>query len=283
MGTLRDLDTAVSMALALSAGPSQKTGPNWTWVGVDDQRSFAELEQERLLKLLSPRGRHTVTTLGSLLVNERVEKADRPSQDANQTAAFLFIPEYAGSRVTADLAEQTVKPKAVFRMAVEPAKANPRFLVQLLNSPYGRQLRASAAQGATIQRTSAASLLSLQFPVPQIAVQDQIARIGSDIGLPAPAGPRHLDTSGRAMFQMMGVFAEFERAMIRERVRSGLARARDEGVKLGRKRIEEADAKKARAIGVALAAKTGVRRIARELGVGVGTVIRIRDAAVTAR
>lgn len=32
--------------------------------------------------------------------------------------------------------------------------------------------------------------------------------------------------SGRAMFQMLGVFAEFERAMIRERVNAGLARAR---------------------------------------------------------
>ena len=46
------------------------------------------------------------------------------------------------------------------------------------------------------------------------------------------------------MFQMMGVFAEFERAMIRERVMAGLARAREEGTKLGRRPIEEADAKK---------------------------------------
>jgi DNA invertase Pin-like site-specific DNA recombinase len=41
-----------------------------------------------------------------------------------------------------------------------------------------------------------------------------------------------LDTStpaGRAMFQMMGVFAEFERAMIRERVLAGLSRAREQG------------------------------------------------------
>ena len=40
--------------------------------------------------------------------------------------------------------------------------------------------------------------------------------------------------AGKAMFQMMGVFAEFERAMIQERVRAGLARARDEGKRLGR-------------------------------------------------
>jgi DNA invertase Pin-like site-specific DNA recombinase len=60
-----------------------------------------------------------------------------------------------------------------------------------------------------------------------------------------------LDTStpsGRAMFQMMGVFAEFERAMIRERVLSGLARAKAEGVQLGRRRLEETDAKKVAAI-----------------------------------
>ena len=46
-----------------------------------------------------------------------------------------------------------------------------------------------------------------------------------------------LDTTtpaGKAMFQMMGVFAEFERAMIAERVRAGLARARGEGKRLGR-------------------------------------------------
>jgi DNA invertase Pin-like site-specific DNA recombinase len=50
-----------------------------------------------------------------------------------------------------------------------------------------------------------------------------------------------LDTStpsGRAMFQMMGVFAEFERAIIRERVLSGLARAKAEGVTLGRRALE---------------------------------------------
>lgn len=89
-----------------------------------------------------------------------------------------------------------------------------------------------------------------------------------------------LDTStpsGRAMFQMLGVFAEFERAMIRERVMAGLARARADGIKLGRKPIEETDAKKAKAIATMLAKRTGVRRIARELGVGVGTVLRIKS------
>ena len=38
--------------------------------------------------------------------------------------------------------------------------------------------------------------------------------------------------AGKAMFQMMGVFAEFERAMIQERVRAGLARAKSESKRL---------------------------------------------------
>ena len=41
-------------------------------------------------------------------------------------------------------------------------------------------------------------------------------------------------TTNEAMFQMMGVSAEFERAIIQERVRAGLARAKSEGKRLGR-------------------------------------------------
>jgi len=86
-----------------------------------------------------------------------------------------------------------------------------------------------------------------------------------------------LDTttpSGKAMFQMMGVFAEFERAMIQERVRAGLKRAREEGKTLGRPRVSE---KTERAVQAALANKNrpDVRKIAAALGVAVGTVQRI--------
>jgi DNA invertase Pin-like site-specific DNA recombinase len=91
-----------------------------------------------------------------------------------------------------------------------------------------------------------------------------------------------LDTStpsGRAMFQMMGVFAEFERAMIRERVLAGIARAREEGTQLGRRRLEDTDAKKVAAIRNARKRGLGIRRIARDLGVGVGTVIRLTAEA----
>jgi DNA invertase Pin-like site-specific DNA recombinase len=87
-----------------------------------------------------------------------------------------------------------------------------------------------------------------------------------------------LDTStpsGRAMFQMLGVFAEFERAMIRERVMAGLARAKAEGTRLGRPASVADDAAKVQTIRAARAAGKSIRTIAREQGVGIGTVSRL--------
>jgi len=81
------------------------------------------------------------------------------------------------------------------------------------------------------------------------------------------------------MFQMLGVFAEFERSMIRERVMANLSRAKADGTQLGRRRLEDSDADKVAAIIAARAAGAGIRRIARELGVGVGTVLRVTGEA----
>jgi DNA invertase Pin-like site-specific DNA recombinase len=84
--------------------------------------------------------------------------------------------------------------------------------------------------------------------------------------------------SGKAMFQMTGVFAEFERSMTQERVRAGLRRARAEGTKsgkpCGRPKIE---ATTEVAIKAALAkGDEGMRKIAVELGVATGTVQRVK-------
>jgi DNA invertase Pin-like site-specific DNA recombinase len=87
-----------------------------------------------------------------------------------------------------------------------------------------------------------------------------------------------LDTStpsGRALFQMLGVFSEFEREMIKDRVRAGLARAKDDGVALGRPKLEDTDPERAAQVRAMRASGVGVRKIARELGVGVGTVLRL--------
>ncbi len=71
---------------------------------------------------------------------------------------------------------------------------------------------------------------------------------------------------------MMGVFAEFERAMIQERVHAGLARARKEGKRLGRPKVSR---KIERSILAARAQSRGINRIATELGVGSSTVRRV--------
>ncbi|HLO75345.1 MAG TPA: recombinase family protein [Magnetospirillum sp.] len=79
--------------------------------------------------------------------------------------------------------------------------------------------------------------------------------------------------SGKAMFQMLGVFAEFERAMIRERVQAGLARARAQGKRLGRPSTPPA---KEQAILADLrAGALGLRKIAAKHGVGVSVVQRL--------
>jgi len=78
--------------------------------------------------------------------------------------------------------------------------------------------------------------------------------------------------AGKALFQMMGVFAEFERAMIQERVRAGLRRAKAEGKQLGRPRIAPALEERI------LAARKGglsVRKTAVKFGVDPATVQRI--------
>lgn len=82
--------------------------------------------------------------------------------------------------------------------------------------------------------------------------------------------------SGRAMFQMMGVFAEFERAMIQERVKAGLARAKAEGRKLGRPTLGPDMEGRIRAL---RAEGMGIVKVAKTLGIGVSAVQRVDSAA----
>lgn len=85
-----------------------------------------------------------------------------------------------------------------------------------------------------------------------------------------------LDTtssSGRALFQMLGVFAEFEREIIRERVNAGLDRARASGKTLGRPKT---DADTVRRVQAMLKGGTGILKTAKALKLGTGTVQRIK-------
>jgi DNA invertase Pin-like site-specific DNA recombinase len=83
--------------------------------------------------------------------------------------------------------------------------------------------------------------------------------------------------AGRALFQMLGVFAEFECSIIQERIHAGIARARVVGTKsgkpMGRARI---DATKEAAIRTALASGKGILKTARECRTGTSAVQRIK-------
>lgn len=79
--------------------------------------------------------------------------------------------------------------------------------------------------------------------------------------------------SGKMMFQMIGVFAEFERSMISERVKLGLART---DKKLGRPTnmnqgmIESVKFMRGKGV--------GIKKIASDLSIGVGTVYKVLES-----
>jgi DNA invertase Pin-like site-specific DNA recombinase len=87
-----------------------------------------------------------------------------------------------------------------------------------------------------------------------------------------------LDTStpsGRAMFGMLSVFAEFERAMIRERVMAGLRRSTK---KSGRPAIPPIHLDRVRK---ALGDGQSIRAVAKSTGVSTATVMRVKKAMQT--
>ena len=94
-----------------------------------------------------------------------------------------------------------------------------------------------------------------------------------------------VDTStaaGRALFGMLGVFAEFERSMLVDRVKSGMARARRAGKHLGRPR--EVSPVKACLILADRRAGQSYRKVAARYGVSDTTVVRLeREAREEAR
>jgi DNA invertase Pin-like site-specific DNA recombinase len=79
--------------------------------------------------------------------------------------------------------------------------------------------------------------------------------------------------AGRMFFHVTGAFAEFERDMIRSRVNAGLDRARARGVQLGRPKV---GGKVERAIRARLETGEGMLKVAKALGVGTGTVQRVK-------
>lgn len=79
--------------------------------------------------------------------------------------------------------------------------------------------------------------------------------------------------SGQALLQMLGVFAELERSLTIERIHAGLARARQEGKRLGRPRVE---ADRLIEIKKMIRKGHGIQKTARTVGCGVSVVQRVK-------
>ena len=123
--------------------------------------------------------------------------------------------------------------------------------VAALNAAGAESIFEDAASGGRFDRLSLQALLDTVGPDDIVSVWklDRLSRSLMDLLRimdrldKAGAGFRSLteaiDTTtpaGRMMMQMLGSVAEFEREMIRERTRAGLAHAREQGRQLGRRR-----------------------------------------------
>lgn len=105
---------------------------------------------------------------------------------------------------------------------------------------------------------------------------NEIQAIGIDLYLHQQA----IDTTtpaGKLFFHISSAFAEFERSIIVERVNAGLARAKADGKTLGRPKVSD---KKEDEIRTMLKGGTGILKTAKTLGIGTGTVQRIKNEMV---
>jgi DNA invertase Pin-like site-specific DNA recombinase len=136
-------------------------------------------------------------------------------------------------------------------------------LDRLLKDAARRKFDIVAAWSVDRLGRSLQDLVSLLNEIHAVNVDLYLHQQGVDTTTPA----------GRALFQMLGVFAEFERALIRERVLAGLNRARAQGKRLGRRhgftptrnRVR-AEVRRLRDDGAS------IRKIAAHVGVAPGTV-----------
>jgi DNA invertase Pin-like site-specific DNA recombinase len=111
-----------------------------------------------------------------------------------------------------------------------------------------------------------------------IAFLDHLKSTGIDLYL-HQQGVDTQTPAGRALFQMLGVFAEFERAIIVERVKSGMRRAAEKGTRSGKAigRLTVPKHKRT-AILAAYARTQSLRKVAKRFGVSASTVRNVLAA-----
>src|SRR5579859_5616837 len=176
----------------------------------------------------------------------------------NQLGELRAVAARHGWQVTHEFADKGIS-------GTKGREGRPKF-DELLKAIARREVDMVAAWSVDRLGRSLKDLVSLLSDLQAKGVDLFLYQQGLDTSTP----------SGRAMFQMLGVFSEFEAAMIRERVRTGVARAKRNGTKsgkpIGRPRLshdKELIAKKL------LGGGMGILRVARTLKIGTGTVSRI--------
>jgi len=197
--------------------------------------------------------------------NKRVALYARVSTDhqttTNQLRELQEVAERHGWEVVAEYVDRGVS-------GARAASERPK-LAELLRAVQRREVDLVAAWSVDRLGRSLQDLLSILSEIHAKHVDLYLHQQGVDTTTPA----------GKALFQMMGVFAEFERAMIVERVKAGLARARDKGTRsgrpIGRPRV---GAEVERTVRALRAKGLGIGSIARQAGCGVSAVQRILTA-----
>jgi DNA invertase Pin-like site-specific DNA recombinase len=111
-----------------------------------------------------------------------------------------------------------------------------------------------------------------------------------EVGVDLYLDQQRIDTTtptGKLLFQITGAFAEFERSMIRQRIRAGLSVIKDKLARdgkfeskagklrrrLGRPGVKPEKLERAR---LELAKGIGIIKVAKTVGLGVGTVHRLK-------
>jgi DNA invertase Pin-like site-specific DNA recombinase len=209
------------------------------------------------------RSTRTETTGGTPMTAKRVAIYARVSTDAqtteNQLHELRAAAERAGWKIVGEFVDHAVS-------GTKGRDQRPQ-LDKMLKAASRRQFDVIAAWSVDRLGRSLQHLVGFLAEIHASKTDLYLHQQGIDTTTPA----------GKALFGMCGVFAEFERSMIQERVRAGLARARAQGRQLGRPRVS---AETVAAVHAIRATGKGILSIAKQLGIGTATVQRIVSASV---